>query len=76
MMLKTFVLCVKVFPGSSIEDVASELCQLADRIGVRCEASFNSVTLWAKPGDDASRLIDSYCKEIKLPPRRLKIAQA
>ena len=49
-MLKTFLLRVEPFAGSDITSVATELCQLADRVGVRCEAAFNDVKLWARPG--------------------------
>jgi len=48
-MLKTLVLQGEPFAGSDIKDVAMELCQLADRVGVRCEAPFAG--RWAtRPG--------------------------
>ena len=75
-MLKTFVLRVEPFAGSDVRDVACELCQLADRIGVRCEATFNGVKLWARPGDNPLRLVDAFHEELKKPNREHKIAQA
>ena len=75
-MLKTFVLQVEPFAGSDINDVAMQLCQLADRVGVRCEAPFNGVKLWARPGDNQLRLVDAFFVEMKKPGNVHKIAQA
>lgn len=75
-MLKTFVVRVELFAGVSIEDAAAEMCQLASRIGVRVEARFNGVTLWARPGDDAVKLAKAYHIEIQRAPNLYKIAQA
>lgn len=74
-MLKTFVLQVEPFAGSDIQAVSMELCQLADRVGVRCEAAFNGVKLWARPGDNPLRLVDAFHAELKKPGAH-KIAQA
>lgn len=74
-MLKTFVLQVEPFAGSDVRDVSMELCQLADRVGVRCEAAFNGVKLWARPGDNPLRLVDSFHEQMKRPGQH-KIAQA
>ena len=74
-MLKTFLLQVEPFVGSDINDVAAELCQLADRVGVRCEASFNGVKLWARPGDNPLRLVEAFHAELQKPCEH-KIAQA
>ena len=74
-MLKTFVLQVEPFAGSNIKDVAVELCQLADRVGVLCEAGFNGVKLWARPGDNPLRLVEAFHVELKKPGAH-KIAQA
>ena len=75
-MLKTFTLNVEPFAGSDVRDVASELCQLADRVGVRCVAGFNGVKLWARPGDNPLRLVDAFNEQIKRPEMAYKIAQA
>lgn len=64
-MPETFVLPLKVFVGSNVSDVCSELCQLADRIGVRCEVDFNGVTLWARPGNDPLRLVDAFHDQLR-----------
>lgn len=63
--LRTFTLKVELFAGTDIRDAAAELCQLADRIGVMCEASFNVVKLWARPGDDPLRLVDAYEEQLQ-----------
>ena len=74
-MLKTFTLKVEPIAGTDVRDVASELVQLAERIGVLCEANFNGVKLWARPGDNPLRLADAYHEQLQsnLPH---KIAQA
>lgn len=74
-MLKTFVVRVELFAGTDVRDAASEMCQLADRIGVRCEASFNGVKLWARPGDNPLRLVDAYHEQLQSKSQH-KIAQA
>lgn len=63
--LRTFTLKVELFAGTEIRDVASELCQLADRIGVMCEAQFNSVKLWARPGDYPPLLVEAYEEQLQ-----------
>lgn len=75
-MLKTFMLKVEPFVGSDVRDVAVELCQLADRVGVRCEAGVNGVKLWARPGDNPLRLVEAFHEQLKQPSRHYKIAQA
>ena len=75
-MLKTFVLQVEPFAGSDIQAVSMELCQLADRVGVRCEAAFNGVKLWARPGDNPLRLVEAFHVELKKPTTAHKIAQS
>ena len=73
--LKTFVLRVELFAGTDVSDAASELCQLADRIGAHCEAMFNGVKLWARPGDNPLRLTEAYHTQL-LSKSTHKIAQA
>ena len=75
-MLQTFVIRVELFAGSHIDDVAAEMCILADRVGVRCEASFNGVKLWARPGDDPRELIEAFYVENRKPAGVFKLAQA
>lgn len=74
--LRTFVLSVAPFAGSDIADVSRELCQLAGRVGVRCEAGFNGVKLWALPGDSPERLVAAFLQELRKPEGHYKIAQA
>ena len=52
------------------------LCQLADRVGMRCEAGFNGVKMWARPGDNPARLVEAFYEQLKLPAQHYKIAQA
>ena len=75
-MLKTFMLKVEPLAGSDVRDVAVELCQLADRVGVRCEAGFNGVKLWARPGDNPQHLVQAYHEQLQRAPAHYKIAQA
>lgn len=74
-MLKTFTLKLELFAGTDVSDAASEMCQFADRIGVRCEAMFNGVKLWARPGDNPLRLVDAYHEQLQSKSQH-KIAQA
>ena len=75
-MLKTFILKVEPFAGSNVRDIVAELCQLADRVGIRCEAGFNGVKLRARPGDNPMRLEAAFFEQLKRPAQQYKIAQA
>lgn len=75
-LLETLTLKLELFGGVDIEAAASDLCRLADRIGVLCEADFNGVKLWARPGDDARRLVKSWHEQMKRHSGHYKIAQA
>jgi hypothetical protein len=73
-MLKTFVLKLEPFAGTNLEEVAREMCVLANRIGVRCEVSANGVKFWARPGDSPTRIFESYEEQLK-SNHQFKIAQ-
>jgi hypothetical protein len=73
--LKTLTLKVELFAGTDVRDAANDLCQLADRVGTLCEADFNGVKLWARPGDNPLRLADSYFEQLKRPAGHFKVAQ-
>ena len=75
-LLKSFNLKVELFAGIGIDEATADLCELASRLGVRCEADFNGVKLWARPGDDPQRLADSWGEEMKRPANLYRIAQA
>lgn len=75
-LLRTITLKLELFAGTDVRDAASDLCQLADRIGVLCEADFNGVKLWARPGDNPLRLVDAYHEQLKRPAQAYKIAKA
>lgn len=75
-MPETFNLRVNLFAGSSIDDVCKELCELANRIGVRCEAEFNGVHLWARPWDDPAQLVKAFHEQISRADHLYKITQA
>ena len=72
---RTLVLKVELFAGSDIREAACDLCELSNRVGVMTEANFNSVKLWARPGDNPLKLVEAYDKEIKSGGTH-KIAQA
>lgn len=74
-LLKTLTLKLELFAGTDVRDAANDLCQLADRIGVLCEADFNGVKLWARPGSNPLRLVESYHEQLKRPAGHFKIAQ-
>lgn len=75
-LLKSFNLKVELFAGIHVNEAAADLCELANRIGVRCEADFNGVKLWARPGDDPARLAESWDEQMKQPANLYRIAQA
>lgn len=74
-LLKSFVLKVELFAGTDVQDVAREMCILAGRVGVMIEADFNSVKLWARPGDDYFKLVESFHRELQ-SGKTHKIARA
>ena len=59
-ILKTLTLKVELSAGTRVQDAACDLCQLADRIGVACEADFNGVKMWGRPGDNPLKLVAAY----------------
>jgi hypothetical protein len=74
--MSTIRLTVEAFAGTAIEDACRDLCALADRVGILCEAWFNGVKLWARPGDDPARLVAAWGEQMKRPAGVYKIAQA
>lgn len=74
-MLRTLTLKVELFAGTDIRDAACDLCELANRIGVMTESNFNSVKLWARPGDNQLKLVEAYHDQLKNKHQH-KIAQA
>lgn len=75
-LLKSFNLSVDLFAGIHVDEAAADLCELANRIGVRCVGDFNGVKLWARPGDDPARLVESWYEQMKRPAALHRIAQA
>lgn len=73
--LKTLSMKLDAFAGTDISDVASDLCQLADRLGILCVADFNGVKLWARAGDSPLKLVDAFYEQLKRPAGHYKIAQ-
>jgi hypothetical protein len=67
---------VESHPGANVRDVAVELCQLADRVGVMCETKFNDVLLVARPGCNPLRLVEAYEELVLRPAREFKVTQA
>jgi hypothetical protein len=74
-LLETLILKVEIFAGEDINSATSDLCELATRIGVRCEADFNGVKLIARPKDSWPRLVDAYYRQLQQKEHH-KIAQA
>ncbi len=74
--MSTIRLKVEAFAGTGIEDVCRELCALADRVGILCEAEFNTVRVWAYPGTDPQQLVKAWRKQLELPEHFFKIANA
>jgi hypothetical protein len=73
--LKTLSMKLDTFAGSDISDVAADLCQLADRLGILCVVDFNGVKLWARKGDNPLHLVDAFYEQLKRPAGHYKIAQ-
>ncbi len=73
--LPTMQVKVELFAGTDIAAAAADLCELSNRIGTLCEAKFNGVHLWARPGDDPQLLIAAWDEQIKRPSTAYKIAQ-
>lgn len=71
----TLKLIVEVFGGSPIRQVAIDLCDVANRVGVLCEANFNDVRLWARPGNDPATLVEAYQQKCDEPSPFTNIAQ-
>ena len=74
-LLPTMIVKVELFAGTDIDDAAHDMCRLAGRIGVLCEAPFNGVKLWARPGDNPAKLVEAFHTELQ-SKRPYKIAQA
>lgn len=73
--MQSIRLKVELFAGAEIFVAASDLCELANRVGTLCEAKFNGVRLWARPGDDPAKLVVAWRDQIKRSPDVYKIAQ-
>ena len=74
--LATMQFKVELFAGVDIAVAAADLCELANRVGTLCEAKFNGVHLWARPGDDPAQLVSAWDEQMKRPGNVHKIAQA
>lgn len=61
--LHSLTINVELTPGSTVRDVACDLCSLADRVGTTVRAKFNDVTMLARPGDNPLDLAASYDKQ-------------
>jgi len=74
-LLKTLTLKLELFAGIDIDAACRDLCELADRIGVLCEADFNGVKLWARPGNNYLELAAAWRVQMDRPAGHYKIAQ-
>jgi hypothetical protein len=73
--LPTMQLKVQLFAGTDVAAAAADLCELANRVGTLCEAEFNGVHLWARPGNDPALLVAAWDEQMKRPSGVYKIAQ-
>lgn len=64
----------ELFAGTDINEACSDLVGVANRVGVLCEAEFNDVFLWARPGDDPGEIVRDYGKQMD-SKCKVKIAQ-
>ncbi|MBV6637354.1 MAG: hypothetical protein KI788_15800 [Mameliella sp.] len=62
----SLALKLEATPGDTIGEVAREMCDLADELGVTTRVRFNGVELNAKPGADWQVLEQKYQKTPKL----------
>lgn len=53
--------------GTSIEEAAQAMCDLADRCGCSVQCKFNGVTLRTKPRADAAELVRDFHRELSQP---------
>lgn len=53
-------LSVEVKPGSSIENTAWDLTNLANNLGIDVVTQFNGIRLMARAGGDPNSIIDAY----------------
>lgn len=74
--MSTIKLTVEAFAGTAIKDACHDLCALADRVGILCEAPFNGVKLWAHPGTDPEQLEEMWREQMKRPEHHYRIASA
>lgn len=74
--MSTLTLQVLAFAVTNIEDACRDLCALADRVQIRCEADFHGVKLWASPGTDPTQLVKSWGEQMERPAHAYKIASA
>ena len=63
--LPTARITVDLLAGTSINDAASDLCELANRLGLLVEADFNGIKLWARPDDDPAELVSAYHEQLR-----------
>lgn len=63
--MKNIYIKVEVLPGTLLAEAAREMCELATRLGITCEAKMNGVTVWARPHDDPKELARQIDKELE-----------
>ncbi len=55
---------IEILAGTTITEACEELCLLAGRLCTPVSANFNGVTLLVNAHDSASKLEDSYNREL------------
>lgn len=66
---------VKTFAGGTPGDAVSELCLLADRLGIVCMAEMNRVHVVAHPGDNPTALLGAFEATKPPPPGAMRFAR-
>lgn len=62
--LDSFSVPVVTGAGAPIHRTCTQLVKLAQRLGVMVETEFNGVTIFAKPGDDPTKIAERWNKEL------------
>lgn len=61
-LLTSFTIHVKLFPGTDVQSVISDMCELANRTGVGIDCVHNDITIIVFPNTDPVDLVAEYNK--------------
>ncbi len=71
-MNTSIYLDVKAFIGCDIAQIASDICALANRVGVTVCADVNDSFLMAHPGETPQKVIENYTLAVGRMNRRVE----